>query len=399
MPTTLHIAGLPSQSLQGVGARLVRRLGGAVWRVIVRAITLAGTLRRPAVPQTARHHPEAQDPQAPARRPVRVPRRPRPALPAPLVPPPVLAHLLAARRHHRPVATSRPACLNQGDKPFTPEARPQLSPQASAVLNTPLKDRDPKTLELVFSTFSSPINRLMSPEAGMTDPAAKLPNLWHRLNAAPGDTEAETCLSTTPQPVPATPADEVPDAPVAPPQKALTTGPTTPSAKDAPRLSPLPLSGRPASDPPPDAAICAPAPRTTPHIAPVRPASRSLSNPGQSLPHHTQSFMCRRRRHVPSSHPLSPQSLRDALQCLPPPSRLYYAASIRPPERPRPESGECQTQLNGATPQRPRHRRFSSSQKSNPLPPFSLSTSRYSAPLVPQPASVPDCCRTSMRRA
>ena len=167
MSTALHIAGLPSQSHQGIGARLVRRLGGAVRSVIVRGITLAGTLRRPAMPQTGRDQPAAQDPQAPAPRHLPAPRRPSAALHVTLLPPPLLAHLLAARRHRRPAAASRPAFLNQGDKPFTPEAFPQLSSKACAVLNTPLKECDPKTLELVFSTFASHINQLMSPEAGI----------------------------------------------------------------------------------------------------------------------------------------------------------------------------------------------------------------------------------------
>jgi len=284
MPTALHIAGLPTQSHQGTGARLVRRLGGAVRSLIARGITLAGTLRRPAVPRASRNQVAAQ---APAPRRMPVPRRPRAALPAaPLLLPPLLARLLALR-HRRPAATGRPAHLNQGDKPFTPEAFPQLSPKACAVLNTPLKECDPKTLELVFSTFASHINQPMSPKAGMTDPAATLPNLWYRLNAALADTNNDMCLSTTPAPVPAAPADAVPDAPVVspqPPAQALTTAPTTLSAKDATRLLSLPLSGPPASDPPTDAAITAPARQPTPHItapsAPVGHASRSLSTPG-----------------------------------------------------------------------------------------------------------------------
>jgi len=286
MPIALPTAGLPSQSHQRVGVRLVRRFGGVVLGAIVSGITLAGTLRRPAVSQTSPDHAAAQyrETSAPAR--TRAPRRPRAALPAPSLLPPWLARLLT-RRHRQLASFSRPTCLNQGNAPFTPQAYPQLSPKACAVLNTPLKECDPKTLELVFSTFASHINQPMSPKAGMTDPAATLPNLWYRLNAALADTNNDMCLSTTPAPVPAAPADAVPDAPVVspqPPAQALTTAPTTLSAKDATRLLSLPLSGPPASDPPTDAAITAPARQPTPHItapsAPVGHASRSLSTPG-----------------------------------------------------------------------------------------------------------------------
>jgi len=293
MPTALHIAGLPSQSPQGVGARLVRRVGGAVRSVIVRGITLAGTLRRPALSRTSRCRAAAQDPQTPAPSRVLVRRRPPAGLPAPLLSPPLLAHLLAARRHRRPEAASRPAFL-QADKPFTPEAFPQLGAKACAVLNTPLKDCDPRTLELVVSTFASHINQLMSPEAGITDLEAAFPNLWHRLNAALADTSAET--SPPPTPEPAAPADAVRDAPVASPHPPAPTGPTELSAKDPPRLSPLPLS-----DPRSDAATIAAAPPTTPAVtapsAPVGHASPPLSDPGRSFRYDTQSFARSRRRH------------------------------------------------------------------------------------------------------
>ena len=220
---------------------------------IVRGITLAGARRRPAPcltagSQTSRDHAAAQHPEdsAPSRLPLSGWLH-------------LLARLLATRRHRSPASVSRPAFLNQGDAPFTPQACPQLSPQACAVLNTPLKDCDPKTLELVFSTFASHINQLMSPDAGITDPAATLPNLWHRISTALADTKADTSLPATPQAVPAFPADAAPDAPVAsphPPAQVPPTGPT-PSAKDAPRLSPLPQSGSPASESPADAAITA----------------------------------------------------------------------------------------------------------------------------------------------
>jgi hypothetical protein len=326
MPIALPIAGLPSQPHQGVGARLVRRLGGAVRSAIVSAITLTGARRRPAVSQTSRDRAAAQHPDAPAPSRVRVPHAPQAALPAPLLPPPWLALLLARRRR-------RPARPNRADPPFTPEAYPQLSPKACAVLNTPLKDCDPKTLELVVSTFTQYINQVMAPEAGISDHAATLPNLWHRLSIALDDAKADTTVPATPEPAPATPAGAVPDVPVLspdPPAPAPPTGPAMPPVKAS-----APLSGPPASDQPPDPPITTAAPQTTPHIAatpaPLVHPSWPSSNLGRSFRHHTQSFAPWCRPSFRYCRALFPRALRDALQCQPPPWRLYYAACTGPP--------------------------------------------------------------------
>jgi len=334
MPTALHIAGLPSQSRQGVGARLVRRIGGAVRSAIGSGINLAGALRRPAVSQTSQDHAAAKQPQAPAPSRMRVSRRPSPARPLPFLLPRWLAPLLARRQHH-PTAPSR---RNHADILFTPEAFPQLSLKACAVLNTPVKDCDPKTLHLVLSTFARYVNQVMSPEAGITNPAATLPNLWHRLSTALSDTNADTTLPATPEPVPAAPADTLPDAPASstqPQVHAPPTGPIMPSAKDAPHVSPVPPSSPPASDQPADPAITAAAPQTTPDIAarsaPVGPGSRPLSTPGQSFRYRTQSFARRRLHHARCRPALFPPGARDRLQCVPPPWKLHYAACAGPP--------------------------------------------------------------------
>jgi hypothetical protein len=336
MPTALLTAGLPSQPHQGVGARLVRRLGGAVRSAIVGGIALAGALRRPAVSQTSRDRAAAQDPQAPAPRRVSVPHPPRATLPAPPPLPPLLAHLLA-RRERRSASVSRPACLGQGDVHFTPEAFPQLSPKACAVLNTPLKDCDPKTLDLVVSTFTQYVNQVMSPEVAPTDRAATLPNLWHRLSTALGDPEADTS-PLTPAAESATPADAAPDAPVAspnPPVEAPPTAPTRLWTNQPPPVSPVPLSGPPASDQPPDATTNPTTPETTPEIAapsaPVMHGGRPLSNSGRPFRYHTQSFARWRRRLVRCCRALFPPGVRDGLPCPPPPWKLYYAACTGPP--------------------------------------------------------------------
>jgi len=337
MPTALPTAGLPSQPHQGGGARLVGRLGGAVRSAIVGGIALAGALWRPAASQTNRDRAAAQDPQAPAPRRAPVPHPPRAALPAPLSLPPLLAHLLA-RRHHRSARVSRPARLSQGDAPFTPEAFPQLSPKACAVLNTPVKDCDPRTLELLVSTFTQCINQVMSPEAATTDPQAVLPNLWHRISTALADTRADTSLPATPEAVPATPDDAAADAPVAsphPPAQVPPTGPTKPSAKDASPVSSVLLPGPPASDQPADAMINPTAPETTPEIAapsaPVVHGSQPLSNSGRPFRYRTQSFARWRRRLVRCCRALFLPGVRDGLPCAPPPWKLYYAACTGPP--------------------------------------------------------------------
>ena len=337
MPIALHTAGLPSQSHHGVGARLVRRLGGAVRSAIVSGISLAGGLRRPAVSKTSPDHAPAQRAGTPVPTQARAPRRQSAALPALLLLPRWLARLLT-RRHFQFASVSRRACLNQGDAPFTPEAYPQLSPKACAVLNTPLKDCDPETVDLVISAFAQYIRDLMSPEPGMTDLEATLPNLWQRLSTALGGTKADTSFPATPDAAPTTATDAAPQVPVPsphPPAHSPLTEPTSSSAKDAPGVSPVPLSGPPASDHPADATITAPAPQATPDIAapsaPVVHGSRPLSNTARSFHHYTQSFARWRRRPLRSRRPLFPPGVRDGLQCLPPPRRLYYAACTGPP--------------------------------------------------------------------
>lgn len=312
MPTALLTAGLSSQPRQGVGARLLRRLGGAVRSAIVGGITLAGALRRPAAARTS---PAAQGPEASVPGRLRVPHRPHTALPPRSLLPRLLAGLLS-RRHRDSASIGSPAFLSQGDAPFTPEQWPQLSAKACAILNTPLEECDPATLELLFSTLAQHLSEVMSPEATSADREARLPNLWARLSAALGDAEADTALPAPPD------AEQLP-----------ATGAARPSAKAAPRLSPAPLSSQPASDQAADVAITAAASETTPHIAvpcaPVVHGSRPLAGPGRSFRNHVQ-FLTRRRP-VRHCRALFARGVRDGLPCLPPPWRLYHAACTGPP--------------------------------------------------------------------
>jgi hypothetical protein len=225
----------------------------------------------------------------------------------------------------------------QGDAPFTPEAFPQLSHKACAVLNTPLKDCDPESLERVLSAFAQHISELMSPESGITDPAATLPNLWQRIGTALADTKADTAWPATSDAAPASPTDAVPDAPVVspdPPVQVPATEPTRLWTNVAPRVSPALLSGPPASDQPADAMIIAGTPQTTPGItapsAPVAHGSRPLCNSGPSFRFCTESLARWRRRPFRCCRALFPPGMRD-VQRLPPPWRLYYAACTGPP--------------------------------------------------------------------
>jgi len=106
MPTALHIAAPASQSRQGVGARLVRRLGGVVRSAIGSGINLAAALRRPAASQASRGHAAAQHPQAPTPSRLPLPRRPSPRSPSP-VPPAALARA-TARPPSPPIRLRKP---------------------------------------------------------------------------------------------------------------------------------------------------------------------------------------------------------------------------------------------------------------------------------------------------
>ena len=203
----LSLPDLPSQPHQGVGARLVRRLGGAVRSAITGGMTLATGRRRPAAPQPDIDHPVARDPDPrPAPAPEHLPGQPRTA--SPVTPdrsasPGWLARL--SGRGRRPTRFNY-ALLPDGDAPFTPEAFPGLTPEFCTFLNTPLEECDPEMLTLLYAVLAEHIAAVMPAEAGMGDAGEVFSKLWGRLAAAVGDA------------VPAAgPAVAPPDAPVAAP--------------------------------------------------------------------------------------------------------------------------------------------------------------------------------------
>jgi hypothetical protein len=333
MATALLPAGLSSQSPQGIGARFVRRLGGAVRNAIATGITLANALRRPAAAHPSRNRATAEIPESPpAPGPQPVPHQPPDASPSPRHD--WLPSLLARQIRRRRAPAGAPAFLDDSDTPFTPESCPQLSAKACAILNTPLGDCDPETLELLFSALAEHIAGLMSPESGATDAEATLPSLWDRLNAMLADAGAEPPPEAAPDAAPATPAEaEQNEAPAAPDPTAQTSPPAPAKrpAKAAPFVAP-PLPDPPAADPPPDAAITAlAAGETAPDPAPLPGPVPHGGRPFPSFRDRGRQLARYYRRLLHSCRLLFRRSWRDGPQCRPPQRRLCYAACAGPP--------------------------------------------------------------------
>ena len=205
----------PTQPRQGIGARLVRRLGGTVRSVIAGGLAHAGVLRpRSAASQsdTARDPVarEAGARTAPGQ--TGVPRR-RAASP---VPPcqPARPGLPARWLGRRPAALRRrPPCPDTDIVCFTPEAFPALTPDACAFLNTPLEQCDPDTLLFMFSGLVQHLTDL--PEGADTpDPMELFATLWARLGELRAGTAPHAPPAEAPAPQQAAPAAAMPPAPI-----------------------------------------------------------------------------------------------------------------------------------------------------------------------------------------
>ena len=254
----------PSSQPCGVGARLLRRLGGTVCNAVAGGLSLAGVLRRQAAPQSGLGHPVVRNTAAcpvPGKPPR--PRRPRTAPPAPPAPqsrPGWLARILG-RSPARPVPASQTPFLDDPDAPFTPETYPGLSQEFCAILNTPLEELDPEILRRLVAAFAATVARAMPPNAAMPDAASLFSTVWDRL--------AGVLDAATPDALP--PDAAAPDAPPAdaPPADAL------PAPAEA-----LPRAPRIAPDPPPAASSPAPSqPLPDAPLAPLTPL------PGARAPH------------------------------------------------------------------------------------------------------------------
>ena len=142
-----------------------------------------------------------RNPAAPLPRPETWRRRPRPGgrarrpgrAPPPVPPPrPARPGWLArwfGRNRRQPALLGRPPFPDSDDAPFTPQAYPGLSPEACAILNTPVEDCDPEILRLLLAVLARHIADSMRPELGL-DAETLFSTLCDRLGTVPGDSRA-----------------------------------------------------------------------------------------------------------------------------------------------------------------------------------------------------------------
>jgi hypothetical protein len=357
MPTAHHIADLAYPPHQGVGARLVRRLGGAVRSVIAGGITLAGSLRRPAAPRSGGSPTVSRKPAAPAAPERR--RAPRRTLATATVPPvPAARTGWLARCFGRGQSEAAPPCrpsFADTAAPFTPEAYPGLHPEMCAILNTPVEDCDPEILHLVVAAFAELIGDALPSELRGLGGGELFSSLVGRLGTARGQAGHHGVPDVAPESAPApsetaAPASSETAAPApletaapAPLETAalalLEIAAPAPPEDAAPNALPGEIAARPAlrgvtrgEDDAPVPAIAAsePVPDATVPPGPAvharrteRHASRSLrlclawlARRSPWLFCHRCSRLCHRWRNLPQR---------------PPARRLYYAACAGPP--------------------------------------------------------------------
>ena len=307
MANALEIPQLASRSRQGVGARLLRRLGGAVRNAIAGSLALAGAVRRPAASQPGLGHTVARNAEArPALGGPAAARAQRAAAVAPSNPAP------AGRR--RPTQARTTFFPEDPNVPITPETVPGLGPEICAVLNTPLGECDPEVLRILLASLAIAIGHSMPAESGFVDPQGLFSSLWDRfaglLDQPPPDAPAPAA-PTAPAPAPMTQA----------PSPALT--PAQPDPSPAPRPEPQ------TAKQPHDSVI------HTADIRPAAPDTDALPSPlfhGQSpAPHHHCPFRFQtewRRRSRTLRVPRSP--LRGNPRQPMPLRRWCYAARASP---------------------------------------------------------------------
>ena len=289
-------AGLASQTHQGGGARFFRRFGRAVCGVFT-GIARAGRKRRrtepPSSPTPAPD--QALEAPIPPRR-KRAPCRPRAVPPAPPARSGWIARCFGLDRR-RPAWPDRSPWPDGDDTPFTQEAYPQLSPEACAILNTPVEECDPEILRLMLSVLAVHIaDSLAMSEA---DARAMFATLRQRLGGPLGD-RPDTAPDVQPDEAPDTAMDAVPDAP-----------PVPPAALPETQAATLPESAT-------IAAVAASA--IPPHTAVLPP-------PGV---HRTRPLRHPRRRLVRRGRSALPRFSRHRQRALPS-RRLCYAACAGPP--------------------------------------------------------------------
>lgn len=276
MPNAPHPAEPSSKTHQGVGARIVRRIGGAVRG----AFAGIARLRRPAAPLSGRSHPapELEVPAAPKR--PRVARRPRVAPPAPTRPGRIARWFGLGPRN--PARSRRRRFVD--DRPFTPDRCPGLTPEDCAILNTPVKDCPPEILRMLLTGLAQHIARTLPPELGLSDPQVLFATLWSRLTEPAGEAAAEA------------PAEAEQDAP----QPGNRPGAQVPTHPDS------------------DANAGSAA-------APVKPNATVPPQSGRDRRRSPRHDRSQRRRRTPST-----RGWRKKRETLPPPPRPYHACAGPP---------------------------------------------------------------------
>ncbi len=242
------------------------------------------------------------------------PRRPHPAAPPQPTRPGRIARWFG-RKPRRPAPSAHPPLPDSDNAPFTPETWPGLSPEACAILNTPVEECDPEILRLVLSIFAQHLAN--TPALGLTDPNALFATLCQRLGAPPGDMP-DTAPPEAPDEAPATGMQEAPDeAPATGMQEAPDAPPVSPHARPEPRQDGLP-------DRPATAARAVSAARAASEAAPL------AAVPPQPRRHRSRAPRHGRRRLLFGR----PGVFSRLLGALPPglsPRRLCYAACAGPP--------------------------------------------------------------------
>lgn len=178
---------------QGVGARIFRRIGGAVRNAI------AGRPGRPPASRPSRT-PPTQDPRSPAKRP-RTPRQPRTTA---LVPRPARPGWFArwfGGKRPRPESPARGRRSDRDIGVFTPETHPGFAPEVCELLNTPVEECDPELLCLVFAVFARHLADSLPPELGL-DAQALFSTLCDRLGPLPPELRPDAAPADPTPPVP-----------------------------------------------------------------------------------------------------------------------------------------------------------------------------------------------------
>ena len=252
MVKTLRTSHPASQSPQGIGARLVRRLGGAVRNALAGGLALAGALRRPSASQSGFGLPEARNAHArPAPERARTPCRARTAPPIPPSQPASAGQGAPCHGRRPPELSSRPL-FPAGDVPFTPETVPGLGPELCAVLNTPLQDLDPKILRILLASLAQTIAPSMPPAAGMMDAHSIFLSLWSRLAGALDAAAPDAPLPALPDARSISPVEPAPDGlAVSPNPRMEAISPALPDAlpDSIPESPPVPAEPQPAHAP------------------------------------------------------------------------------------------------------------------------------------------------------